>query len=385
VGYRQRIFLRAHTYVKNLFYTDSGGVVSQVLLSPLALAGEIYFLGTRLRRALYRRDLLRRARVDALVIGMGNLTLGGSGKTTLSMELAEYLKGKGCKVAVLSRGYRAKRASREPLVVSHGEGALEDVARAGDEAYMMAERLGDGVVVMSGKDRVKSARKAIDEFKARVLILDDSFQYLRLFKDLEFLLLHEADLQRKIRPLPRGPFREPLSSGRCADMIVIVRAPYSNGGGECETLLSALGKKVIEARPKEVRYRSIWPEARDAAPGDLKGKRILAFASIARAGAFRDLVTALCPEWTDFVEFPDHHHYDRREILALSRTARQERAVVLTTEKDRVKVNWNLFGEVACYTAFPRYGVFDVDTELKRAVDRLIECEESRGVQDRGN
>lgn len=367
----QTFIVRTRRFVRDRLYADGEGIVSRVLLAPLALLGELYFLGTRARRALYGSGLLKRTRVNARVIGIGNLTIGGSGKTTLSMELAEYLVREGCRVAVLSRGYRARRRTKDALVVVPEEGTAEDAARAGDEACMIARCLGGAVTVVSGKNRVEAARRAIDEFGAHVLILDDAFQYLRIVKDLELLLVHESDLSGKIRPLPRGPFREPLSSGRWADAIVLVRLCSSRGGASCEARLAPLGKKVFEARPKEVLFTWIWPRQRAAAARDLEGKRILAFASIARVAGFRDILESLHPSWACLLEFPDHHHYDRRELLDLRERARETGALILTTEKDRVKVDWSLFDGVQCYTAFPRYGIFDGDTELRRIVDNI--------------
>jgi tetraacyldisaccharide 4'-kinase len=239
---------------------------------------------------------------------------------------------------------------------------------------MMADHLGDGVIVMSGKDRVKAARRAVDELGAGVLILDDSFQYLRLAKDLEFLLLHEDDLRGHIQPLPLGPFREPLTSARWADLIVLVRGLHTDGRKIPEMPLPLLGKKIVEARPKSVRYRSVWPEMRDVEPEELRGKRILAFASIARASSFREILRTLDPAEEELIDFPDHHNYARAELIEMSRRAREKAAIVLTTEKDRVKVDWKLFRDTQCFTALPRYGVFEEDSDLRRAVDSLLSC-----------
>jgi tetraacyldisaccharide 4'-kinase len=373
------LYLRIYGHARDYLYASDDGPVKFILSLPLLLIGQVYFLCTRLRRALYATRFLNINRVDSRVISVGNLTLGGSGKTTVTMELAEYLRDRGFSIAVLSRGYKGSRSSKYPVPVSVGNGPLLDVREAGDEPFMMAERLGKGTVVIIGKDRVRAAHMAVREFGCEFLILDDAYQFLSLYKDLEILLINENDLDCRIRPFPAGRFREPISSSRDADVVVIMRGLDSAGNLRgCEEVQLSV-KTIVEAAPEVIDARAVWPEAGHARIERLKGMNVLAFTSIARTEMFRETLKRLEPKWFKIVEFPDHHYYCPGELCEIKDLALEHDAVIITTEKDSVKVDWSMFEDRRCFTLVPRYNLFDNESKLKNMVDGFIE-ERERGA-----
>jgi tetraacyldisaccharide 4'-kinase len=367
-----RIYLGLHGLVRRRLYASDEGPVASLLVLPLLLLGKIYFSCTRIRRSLYRSQLLRRHRVDAKVIGIGNLTVGGSGKTTITMELAEYLCREGCSVAVISRGYGGKCSRDEPTVVSRGRGPVISVDEAGDEPYMIAERLDCGVAVIIGKDRVKAARLAIREFGSKCLLLDDAFQFLLIHKDLEILLINESDLAGKRRPLPAGVFREPLASARDADVIVVMKGMNEGKRNSGVRALDLSIQSLLEAQPKRVRVMSVIPNRTEVPLEALRHRRMLAFASIARTESFERMLRDCDPEWFELREFPDHYRYANDELRVIREAAIEHEALIVTTEKDRVKVAWDLFQGVECFTISPRYDLFASETEFRRMIDAFI-------------
>jgi len=379
MSFSRSLYLRMYGHARDYLYAPDDGPIKFILSLPLLLIGQAYFLCTRLRRALYNTRFLHRNRVDSRVISVGNLTLGGSGKTTVTMELAEYLRERGFSIAVLSRGYKGSRSSKVPVPVSVGNGPLLGVREAGDEPFMMAERLGKGTVVVIGKDRVRAALLAVREFGCDFLILDDAYQFLSLYKDFEILLINENDLDCRTRPFPAGRFREPLSSSRDADVVVIMRGLGSTGNGRgCkEGRLS--GKTVVEAAPEVIDARAVWPEAGHTRIKRLKGMSVVAFTSIARTEMFLEVLERMEPKWLKMIEFPDHHYYSLDEMREIKDLALEHDAVVITTEKDRVKVDWSMFEDRRCFTLVLRYNLFEGESQLKKIVDGFIE-EGDRGA-----
>ncbi len=369
----RNVTIKTHAFFRKRFFAPAGDSRPFFLSILLLVPGALYFLVTGVGRVLYRKKILESTRVPAIVIGVGNLTVGGSGKTTVTMELAEYLRNRGFRVAVLSRGYGGRSLLPNPLVVSEGDGPLRSVEEVGDEAYMMAERLKGEVVVIVGKDRKESALLATEEFGRECLVLDDSYQYHRLHKDFEILLVNESDLAGSLRPFPAGPFREPVSSAKYADIVVLMQGLDADGGHSGRERIEKIARPATTARPESIRLLCIRPETGEVGFERIAGRRIVAFASIGRTDIFTDMVRGLSPEWFDVVEFPDHFRYSREDIVSLRKYAERERAVVLTTEKDRVKLDLELFADRECYSMLLSYRLFESDTELKRAVDALFD------------
>lgn len=298
-------------------------------LYPLSL---LYGVGVGLKLAMYRTGLLKQEKVPAAIISVGNLTAGGSGKTPMAILLARFLRGKGEKVVVVSRGY--KGTARGVSAVSDGEKVLLGPARAGDEPYLMA-RLLKGVPVVVGADRVKAALFCVKNFAARFIILDDGYQHIRLFRDLNILLVDSGAGFGNMRLLPMGPLREPLEGIKRADLVMVKGGPLSKRES---AIIRRYGKPVLGFCYNPVGLIDIIKK-NILSPGEFKGKKVLAVAAIARPEGFLKTLKGLGVGVASTLLYPDHHTYMPGDVDDIKKTFTSTGAqAVITTEKDGVKL-----------------------------------------------
>jgi len=267
------------------------------------------------------------------VISVGNLTLGGTGKTPFVMMIAETLRGNGFKPAILTRGYGGK--SKKPVnVVCDGKTLLLSPDQVGDEAVMMAEKL-KNVPIITGADRFQTGRYALENFEIDTLILDDGFQHLALRRDLDILL---CDHQRPLgnnHLFPAGELREPASETRRADIVCFTR--YLGGPVK-------FSKKFLGSIPQvktHLRLDSlINMENGDVCDAEiLKNQPVVAFCGIANPEGFRQILQDTQVQLKVFKAFPDHHDYSLQDIKDLEARAFAEGAkFILVSEKDAVKL-----------------------------------------------
>jgi len=285
-----------------------------------------YAIATRLRRAAYRAGLLRSRELPVPVFSVGNITTGGTGKTTMVEWLAGWLRAAGRRPAILSRGYGARPAAA-------------GVGPSNDEGRLLRANLPD-VPHFADPDRVAAGRRAVAE-GADCLILDDGFQHLRLRRDLDMVLVDAADPFGGGRVLPAGLLREPLTALREADVIVMTRAdavPEASRLRLREALRrSARGVPIVEGVHRAVAIETIDGERAD--PESLAGKRVLLFCAVGNpTGVLRD-ARRLGAAVTEAHFFPDHYRYRRRDCAALAEARRRLGAdLALTTQKDAVKL-----------------------------------------------
>ncbi len=296
----------------------------------LRLASALYAGAAGWRREWYAGHPDRRKRLTRPVVSVGNLSVGGSGKTPTVAAVARLLLSRGERPAILSRGYRRRHRERGVTVVSDGARVLADVARAGDEPLMLARML-DGVSVLVGADRHRSGRVAEDELGATVHILDDGFQHLPLARDVELLLVDEADLADA--PLPAGRLRESPGTAQVADAIltfatdpdVQARLRRLCPDGRFFTMRRTLGapRPVGGGGPAPV-------EA---------GTPAFVLTGVARPARFvGDAVAAGWPV-VGSMSFGDHHWFTDADLARAMAAAQAAGAgVVLTTAKDAVRL-----------------------------------------------
>jgi tetraacyldisaccharide 4'-kinase len=286
--------------------------------------------GAALRAALYRRGILPRVRLASPVISIGNLAVGGRGKTPLVELAAAWLRDAGRPVAILSRGYGGTFRG-EALVVSDGQRVLADAEAAGDEPVMLARAL-PGVVVAVGRDRGRLGRVVEGRFGPRVCLLDDGFQHLRLRRDLDVVCIDAEDLCD--RPLPAGALRERPSALARADLVAVAGEDDAAASEACRSLAQALGPgRVFRVRRRPVGFV-------DASGGaGLPPARAFLLSGIARPERFaQDVARAGCAV-VGHAAFPDHHRFQPHEIDAAVRDARAAGAEALvTTAKDVVRL-----------------------------------------------
>jgi len=339
-------------------------------LYTLSLA---YGGAVRLRNVLYDGGLLGVKRLPRPVVSVGNVTAGGTGKTPMVIFLTKLLRERGCRPAVLSRGYKGKGEGRVG-VVSDGNHITASPAEAGDEPFLIASST--GAIVLTGADRFATGLHAVERLGADILVLDDAFQHRRLFRDVDILLL-DADKPFGNRCLlPRGPMREPVNGLKRADIIVLTGSGENSGKSPVEEELRAKysGIPVFRAvrQPKEIVPLSggffppmqanppesfpSSPQKREPGfpPDTLHGRRVCAFAGIANPDSFRKTLASLGAEIAAFLAFPDHHRYRVEDIEAVRKAAEKGKCeIILTTEKDGVKLR-----------GFPSTGIHALRVEM---------------------
>jgi len=290
----------------------------------------VFGAATTWRRQWYAADPARRRRLAKPVVSIGNLRVGGSGKTPIVAHVARLLRDNGMRPAVLTRGYGRVRSSDGVTVVSDGETVLSDVAHAGDEPLMLAREL-PGVPVLVGANRYLSGLLAERRFGATVHVLDDGFQHVGLERDVDLVLVDEEDLSDK--PMPEGRLREPLTAATLADAL-LVNAGYTTAA---ERIGRAFGKPTV------FRVTRSLSAPRVVANGDSvvvpTGARVFVLAGIARPERFLSDITAVGWQIVGTLIFRDHHQFTPRDIQRLAAAAKAAAsAVVLTTEKDAVRL-----------------------------------------------
>lgn len=308
---------------------DARGPAATLGRFALSAAAVPYRMGVVGRGLAFDRGWKPVHRVSAPVISVGNLTLGGTGKTPMVEWVARWFRQRGRRVAILSRGYG-------------GQGGLNDEGRA------LEANLPD-VPHLQGRDRARLAGIAIEELESQVLVLDDGFQHRRLARDLDIVLLDALDPFGLGRLFPRGLLREPVGALRRASLVVLTRAD----------LVGAERRREIQAEASRRAGPRPWVEGRHA-PRDLvddrglseplerlRGSRVAAFCGLGNPDGFRRTLETLSVDLAGFRAFPDHHAYSPGEIADLARWCVERGAdLALTTQKDLVKVRLDHLGAV---------------------------------------
>jgi tetraacyldisaccharide 4'-kinase len=297
------------------------------LLAPL---GAVFGGATALRASLYDRGLLARARLRSPVIRIGNLAVGGRGKTPLVELTATILRDAGRPVAVLSRGYGGAFRG-ELLVVGDGTRVLADAEEAGDEPVMLARAL-PGVVVAVGRDRVRAGRALEAAPGPRVFVLDDGFQHLRLARDLDIVCVDAGDL--RARPLPAGMLRERPSALARAHLVAV----SGEDEEDARAAVHALSQRLGSARVVRVRRRPAGFVDLAGAPASAPARAFL-LTGIARPERVAADLAAQGTTVTGHAAFADHHRFRPEEIdSALGQAERSGAEAVVTTAKDAVRL-----------------------------------------------
>ena len=325
---------------------------AKVTRATLFGGSKIFTVIVKLRRWLYNVRLLRDQTLGVQVIAIGNLTVGGTGKTPVVEKFARELRDAGRNVAILSRGYRSKplpihrqflnkillrEDQTPPRVVSDGKSLLLDSETAGDEPYMLASNLKD-VVVLVDKDRVKSGRYAIEKFGCDTLLLDDGFQYWHLRgRRHDVVLIDRQQPFGNEHLLPRGTLREPPSHLARAHTIFITKSD-----GNTLELRERINKlnptaAVIECVHHPLYFEDVFSGERKGLDF-LKGKRVASLSGIAQPESFEQSLGKVGGELVYSKRFADHHRFTQQEILnTINRAKKREAQIIVTTQKDAVR------------------------------------------------
>ena len=335
----------------------------QLILGPFS---RLYGLGVSLRLLAYRLCLLKRKHLDGFVLSVGNLTTGGTGKTPAVVTLAEWAAAEGYRAAVLSRGYGGSYEGKV-FALSDGGGPCVGSRVAGDEPVLLAHNL-QGVPVVLSRKRYLAGVYAREKFGADFFILDDGFQHIGLKRDLDVVLMDAVDPFGNGRLLPFGPLREPVQHLERADVFIVTRSGENAGAGRW---LAAIHRRfpstpVFFADHKPVAV--VFPDAKSTfRPGYVRGKRVVAFAGLARPEVFQKSLEELGARVVHFEGFNDHHTFTKEEITALGdKKTRTKADCMLTTEKDW----WRLGEDVRTWKDM---GYLKIEFNLLAGKDSLFE------------
>lgn len=357
---------------------DLGSLQQRILATPLRFLllplSWLYRAGVQLRNILYTRRVLKARKLPCRVISVGNIVVGGTGKTPAVIAIAEHLQREGRCVAVLLRGYK-RRVREKVTIVSDGEKMCASAEESGDEAYMMARHL-SGVPILVSKCRYLAGQVALERFKVDVLLLDDGFQHRQLARDVDILTIpatHPFGSSGKL--LPAGTLREPRSALRRADLILLTHADTPNISAQAKKIVKRLtpNAPVLESIHQPTHFYSlavssqqsavrnnrlplsenIFTESRkpmtDSHSSDikeLKGKRVLAVCGIGNPDAFVATLTQCSVASMELLAFPDHQVYAETDKQQIETTFQETAAdLIVTTQKDEQKLarfvdNW---------------------------------------------
>lgn len=329
---------RWESYLVAVINKDIGGFVPTSIRAILRGLSYVYVTGVNIRVFLYHHGLLRAKRPGCLVISIGNLTVGGTGKTPVVEMFAHALVNGGRKIAILSRGYKSGgKKRRGPKVVSDGKGILLDVEKSGDEPFMLASCVPQAVVLVD-KNRVSAARFAVKMFGVDTIILDDGYQYLALARQVNIVLIDCTNPFGNQRLLPRGVLREPIRNLNRANMFFLTKS----GGMDLYALKKRLKRQNPKAEIIECAHRPKY--LNDVYRGTKKdlswllGRRIVCVSGIAQPFGFEDALTKLGAVLASVHRFPDHYVYKDAELTQIIKCAKEVGAECLvTTQKDAVR------------------------------------------------
>ena len=341
------------TFVLEVILEERQGKRAAMARAMLLVLSRVFAVLVKLRRFLYNVRLLRDSTLGVQVIAIGNLTVGGTGKTPVVEKFARELQNQGRTVAILSRGYRSKPPpltmrlvnkmllrddQTPPRVVSDGKSLLLDSETAGDEPYMLASNLRD-VIVLVDKDRVKAGRYAIQKFGCDTLLLDDGFQYWKLAGRRRDIVL--VDCQQPFgnneQLLPRGTLREPPSHLARASTIFITKSDGNTGKLRARIARHNPGAGIIECIHAPLYFEDVFTGERHGLDL-LKGRKVASLSGIAQPESFEKSLVNLGGELVYSKRFADHHRFTQQEVLnTVNRSKKRMATAIITTQKDAVR------------------------------------------------
>ncbi len=305
-------------------------------------------------REIYNWGLRERRKLPRPVLCVGNLTVGGTGKTPFLIRLAQELRLRGHHPAILSRGYKAVPPARKPRIVSNGTQIFGSCAETGDEPRLLARGC-PGVPVVIGANRYEAGKLALDAFRLDISLLDDGFQHEALARDADLVLWDARDVSSRMRQLPAGRLREALSALRRASAIILTHAEYLESDAreeQSQNVIAALKRKapgipVFEAETEVTGFRPLQSSNSDSPldltayspPQNLQGKKVILICGLARPDGFEAMIVQTGAEVVEHLAYGDHARYDAGTLQTVAEALKETGAeLALTTEKDAVKL-----------------------------------------------
>jgi tetraacyldisaccharide 4'-kinase len=334
-------------YLYNLITDKYKGIIPSLIKLFLFILSLIYGL---VIRVLIFFQHLSQYQLNAKVISVGNITLGGTGKTVLVEYIAKHLKQQGHKVAILTRGYKRK---------------FTDYKIMADEPYMLAKKL-EGTPVIVDANRIRAGSQTINRYGVDTLILDDGFQQWKIKKDLEIATIDATYPFGNHYLIPRGILREPISSLRRADIFVLTKTNLNTDIDSLKEFLSKLNPEadIMESSHKPVCFYNLYKPKESQDLDIFKGKTVTLFSGIASPGSFENLIRGLDINIGLSFRFADHYPYKKEDLDKIIKSSKEKNIdTIITTEKDAVRVYDVLPLEKAVYSS--EISVLKIALEIK--------------------
>ena len=376
------------TYFGHLIHIKKAdGISMHIVMGVLYLFSLVYEQLVNIKLLGYRLGISGKDKLNCYVISLGNITVGGTGKTPTAQRLAREIRDLGYRVVILNRGYRSKWHG-EIGVVSDGKTLHMDAAEAGDEAYMLAKHL-PNVPVLIGAERAVTGKYAIEHFGAEVAILDDGYQHWQLIRDMDILLVDAVNVFGNGHLLPRGTLRESMSHISRADVCLITKVDQAaegavNGIRETVHRYNA-DAKIVESihQPRCLIPLAEWfidLSSEGVCVESIAGKKIMAVSAIGNPASFERTLRDLGAEIIESIRYPDHHEYTVKEMQDVLQQADALGAEsIVITEKDAVKIpaefaktNWNIPIFVICVEVKFQAGAQEFQQELRRRLSEKL-------------
>ncbi len=334
----------------------------------------LYGIGVRLRTYAYSAGILRSSSLSepplrsVKVICVGNIAAGGTGKTPTVEYIVRRLREAGKRVTIISRGY--KRQGSDISVVSDGRDVKLSAEEAGDEPYLLAQKLRD-IPVVVGADRYKAGVFAVENFSPDFIVLDDGFQHLSLKRDVNIAVVDSLYPLSKDHLLPRGTLREPLSALNRADVVFLTHTDYADDKEKIKREIMSINPAIpaVETIHRPICLRSLADNSKIGID-QLKERKVLALSGIGNPKSFQMTLEGLGARLTGFLNYPDHHYYTERDLEEVSLKASElDSEFVITTRKDAVKFapQWTLH---EFRSKIPIYAL-EIEIQITKGADKL--------------
>jgi tetraacyldisaccharide 4'-kinase len=361
--------LNQETYRKLISGQEKKPLASLLRLI-LRIMAFIYGLVIEIRNILYDKEIFKSHHVKAVVISIGNLTTGGTGKTPLVVWLTNYLtqnsklKTQNYKCVILTRGYKTRTPSPEPQIPNH-----EPRATTIDEPAILSQACPQAKIIVN-PDRVAGATEAIEKYGANVLIMDDGFQHRRLARDLDIVTIDATLPFGYGRIFPAGFLREPVTSLKRADAVVLTRCD------QVDTIeLDKLEQTIRQINPDMAIARSLHAPVcvktiqNQIGLEKLRGQRVFAFCGIGNPDAFLKTIKNLGCELVGSKIYDDHHHYNKSDITDIYIQADSLKAdMILTTQKDWTSARYEIKD-----TKYEKFAYIVIEITFQTGIDKLTD------------
>ncbi len=320
-----------------------------------------------IRKIFYETKILTTKSLKCKVISIGNITVGGSGKTPTVEYLSNLLQSKGYKVGIISRGY--KRKSRSTTVVTDGKSKPESWGPFGDEPFLLAHKL-KNIPIVVGTSKYKAGSMMIEKFQPDVILIDDGFQHLSLNRDLDIVLVNSKDIKSDHKLIPSGKLREPISNLTRADLIVITKTNVHQPSNYLINKIKSFNRPTIYNKI-QIKDLLQYKSNKTIKLEKIANKKVYLFSALGDNESFKKIMDNTGAKIVGHSKYPDHYEYTFEDLKDIEQKAKKCNAeFLITTEKDLVKIN-SQYNKIDIYAARMKM-LFKPENLLSEYIDDLL-------------